>query len=339
MNPADLPDAAVRALSAAVDAGELGAARVPRRVPVERTRPGGVGEYASPVALQVAGAAGMKPLDVARVLAVRLEREPGVRAVEITGPGFLNFTLDAADVGELVRAVAREGERYGFGPGHTGVPPREELDHAGELRRQVVGGAVRRIRASQGLPAGDAPEVAPLRRSDHDVVRRFGEDAARWGMLRGGVRETPEFTARLAVQDESSEYFQVRYAQDRVRALTRNAALLGFRADPGEGAGEDTGDDTGEAGSGAGVALVTALREYPLALEAAARRGEPERLVRQLVVVADALLDFQYLVLPVGDEKPEAAHRARLALAEAAGTVLAGGLALLGIPSSPESFE
>jgi arginyl-tRNA synthetase len=36
-------------------------------------------------------------------------------------------------------------------------------------------------------------------------------------------------------------------------------------------------------------------------------------------------------VLPRGDEKPSAAHRARLALAEAAGTVLAGGLSLLGI--------
>jgi arginyl-tRNA synthetase len=36
-------------------------------------------------------------------------------------------------------------------------------------------------------------------------------------------------------------------------------------------------------------------------------------------------------VLPLGEEKPSAAHRARLALAEAAGTVLAGGLSLLGI--------
>lgn len=53
--------------------------------------------------------------------------------------------------------------------------------------------------------------------------------------------------------------------------------------------------------------------------------------MRHLVVLADALLDFQYHVLPKGDEKPSAAHRARLALAEAAGTVLAGGLALLGI--------
>jgi arginyl-tRNA synthetase len=36
-------------------------------------------------------------------------------------------------------------------------------------------------------------------------------------------------------------------------------------------------------------------------------------------------------VLPRGAQKPLAAHRARLALAEAAGAVLAGGLSLLGI--------
>ncbi len=52
-------------------------------------------------------------------------------------------------------------------------------------------------------------------------------------------------------------------------------------------------------------------------------------------MTADALLGFQHVVLPLGDEKPSAAHRARLALAEAAGAVLAGGLSLLGI-SAPE---
>jgi arginyl-tRNA synthetase len=47
------------------------------------------------------------------------------------------------------------------------------------------------------------------------------------------------------------------------------------------------------------------------------------------------LLGFQHTVLPQGEEKPSAAHRARLALAEAAGAVLAGGLSLLGI-DAPE---
>ncbi|NEC37457.1 DALR anticodon-binding domain-containing protein, partial [Streptomyces rubrogriseus] len=60
-----------------------------------------------------------------------------------------------------------------------------------------------------------------------------------------------------------------------------------------------------------------------------------DRLARHLVAVADAALPFLPTVLPRGGEKPSAAHRARLALAEAVGAVLAGGLALLGI-DAPE---
>ncbi|WP_258543991.1 DALR anticodon-binding domain-containing protein [Streptomyces ipomoeae] len=81
--------------------------------------------------------------------------------------------------------------------------------------------------------------------------------------------------------------------------------------------------------------LLTALTEYPPTLARAATHRAPDRLARHLVVIADALLAFQHTVLPRGDEKPSAAHRARLALAEAAGTVLAGGLSLLGI-DAPE---
>ena len=52
--------------------------------------------------------------------------------------------------------------------------------------------------------------------------------------------------------------------------------------------------------------------------------------------LASAYADEPFVtVLPLGDEKPSAAHRSRLALAEAAGTVLAGGLSALGI-SAPD---
>lgn len=108
----------------------------------------------------------------------------------------------------------------------------------------------------------------------------------------------------------------MRYARARAHALVRNAEQLGFRPEPGE---VDA------------PALLRVLADHPLVLEAAAHHRAPERLARHLVELADALLDFQHRVLPKGDEKPSAAHRARLALAEAAGTVLAGGLALLGI--------
>ncbi|MCX5612187.1 MULTISPECIES: ArgS-related anticodon-binding protein NrtL [unclassified Streptomyces] len=317
MNPADLSRTVVRAVRCAVEDGELGAdVAVPGRVVVERTRPGGVGEYATPVAFQVAKAAGRAPGEVARVLARRLGQEPGIVSVEVTGPGFLNFVLPAPSAPLVIRdAVVLEGAAFlpvdiGAGPGLG-------------LRERVVRESVLRLVRSQGGSQGrsehdvtDGLSVAPLAKRDGDVVARFGVDAARWAMLCVPARETPEFSDRLLLQGEGSEFFRVRYAHARSRALLSNADGLGF------------GPAVGEVDA---PALLRALAGHPLVLEAAAHHRAPERLTRHLVELADALLDFQYRVLPQGDEKPSAAHRARLALAEAAGTVLAGGLALLGI--------
>ncbi|WP_248845299.1 DALR anticodon-binding domain-containing protein, partial [Streptomyces griseorubiginosus] len=81
--------------------------------------------------------------------------------------------------------------------------------------------------------------------------------------------------------------------------------------------------------------LLTTLAAHPRTLQAVAAHHAPDRLARHLVTVADAALPFLLTVLPRGAEKPSAAHRARLALAEAVGAVLAGGLSLLGI-DAPE---
>ncbi|MFF1411379.1 ArgS-related anticodon-binding protein NrtL [Streptomyces sp. NPDC058289] len=326
MTPVDLSRSVVRALRRAVEDGELPAGVVvPERVVVERTRPGGAGDYASPVAFGVAKGAGVAPRGVAEVLAPRLAGLPGIERVEITGAGFLNFVLAESSVGEYVRSIRADGASYGVTPGERETPRFTDAP-AGALREGVVHAAVQRIVSSQGL-AGEGvaavARIAPVAKRDGDVRARYGADGAAWAMLCVPGHETPVFPAWLLVQDESSEFFRVRYAHARARALTRNAEQLGFLSEPGE---------PGEPGEvhGAG-ALLGALRDHPLVLEAAAHHRAPERLVRQLVVLADALLDFQYHVLPQGDEKPSAAHRARLALAEAAGTVLAGGLALLGI--------
>ncbi|MCX4691000.1 ArgS-related anticodon-binding protein NrtL [Streptomyces sp. NBC_01408] len=333
MTPADLSRTLVRAVRCAVEDGELPAqAGVPGgRVVVERTRPGGVGEYATPVAFQVAKSAGRPPRDVADVLARRLGAEPGIESVQVTGAGFLNFVLSAPSAPSLVsEAIVWDIVIRDVRGGAAFLTPdddEDDDDDAGTgpgLRERVVRQSVLRLVRAQGGSERDVPvplPVAPLAKQDSDVFARYGADAARWGMLAVPARETPVFSDVLLVQGEGSEFFRVRYAYSRSRALLRNAAQLGFGAEAGEVTGAPE--------------LLRALTEYPLVLEAAAHHRAPERLARHLVELADALLDFQYRVLPRGDEKPSAAHRARLALAEAAGTVLAGGLALLGI-DAPE---
>ncbi|OBQ50910.1 hypothetical protein A4U61_12255 [Streptomyces sp. H-KF8] len=147
----------------------------------------------------------------------------------------------------------------------------------------------------------------------------LGRDAARWALLRPAAHDRPRIGPEHLEQREGNPLFRVRYAHARTRALARNAADLGFRAEPGPVGMDGTRP------------LLAALADHPRVLAAAARHRAPDRLARHLVTVADATQPLLTAVLPLGAEKPSAVHRGRLALAEAAGTVLADGLSLLGI--------
>ncbi|MFG3062331.1 ArgS-related anticodon-binding protein NrtL [Streptomyces sp. NPDC048231] len=412
MTPVELSRTVLRAVRRAVDDGELSVA-VPARAVVTPPGPGGRGDYATNIALQLARPAGRPARQVAEILRSHLRDTAGVADVEITGPGFLNIHLEGSGAtASLVREIlqgaggdasGRQGIilRTGINSGPAVASSRdididskrdENSTHAGgrtdadadrdtdpdgdteadreadvdvdlgadiapdtaprptippyghaptlqgrviplrvpyEVRAEVVADSLVRIIATQGGRA-EVDHVRPGERVDLRPVPApedpapLGPDAARWALLYPAPHDRPRITADHLLQRESNPLFRVRYAHARARALGRNAVRLGFDAVPG-----DLADVT------AAHPLVRALAEYPNALTQAAAHRAPDRLARHLVAVADALLAFQHTVLPLGDEKPSAAHRARLALAAAAGTVLAGGLSLLGI-SAPD---
>ncbi|MFF4762433.1 ArgS-related anticodon-binding protein NrtL [Streptomyces sp. NPDC001292] len=385
MTPVELSRTVLSAVRRAVDVGELSVS-VPERVVVTPPRPGGCGDYATNIALQLARPAGQPAPLVAQVLRGHLLGLDGIDDVAVTGPGFLNISLRDADAEaalvRLVDDVRRSGGRYGYVPRPTGVPRSTgavvELRCAGEVRAVVVADVVARLLRSQGesarvsctspLPADwqrilglgahvDAPSDAlpgvgvrpvpvpadalpgvgvrpvpgpadPLPGVDIRPVPApadplpLGRDAARWALLHPAGHDRPRIGDEHLVQRESNPLFRVRYAHARTRALGRNAADLGFDAEAGP---VDVAPSE----------LVTLLANHPRVLARAADHRAPDVLARHLVSVADAVLPFLATVLPCGEEKPSAAHRARLALAEAAGTVLAGGLSLLGI-DAPE---
>ncbi|MCX4983475.1 ArgS-related anticodon-binding protein NrtL [Streptomyces sp. NBC_00572] len=342
MTPADLSLTVLHAVRRAVDDGAL-RVDVPPTVKVERVRPGGAGEYASSIALSLARSAGRPALDVAGILEERLRDAPGLREVVITGPGFLNFSLRRDADAELVRAIREAGDSYGTSDALAGTTVR----FAGppdltESRALLVTETVVRLLRSQGADAGFAelagfagfigPSDDERGESGERIHVRagayegdvLGVDAARWALLRPSPQDRPLDGPPLLVQHERNSLFRVRYAYSRVRRLLVNGRQLGvvpvYEHDaPPLHAPE----------------LLGVLRDHPVVLLAAARHRAPDRVARHLEATADALLAFQHTVLPLGDEKPSAAHRSRLALAEAAGTVLAGGLAVLGI-SAPE---
>ncbi|MFJ2306992.1 ArgS-related anticodon-binding protein NrtL [Streptomyces sp. NPDC087787] len=348
MTPVELSRTVLSAVRRAVDVGELDVS-VPERVLVTPPRPGGCGDYATNVALQLARPAGRPAPVVAQVLRGHLLGLDGIGDVTVTGPGFLNISLRDADAEaalvRLVEDVRRAGERYGYAPGAAGTVV--ELRCPREVRALVVADVVARLLRSQGsearvVPVGPIPvrweqildvHAEPVGDDTVPAVHvrpvpapadplPLGRDAGRWALLHPAGHDRPRVGGEHLVQRESNPLFRVRYAHARIRALGRNAADLGFGAEAGP---VDV----------APPELLTLLADHPRVLARAADHHAPDVLARHLVSVADAVLPFLATVLPRGDEKPSAAHRARLALAEAAGTVLAGGLSLLGI-DAPE---
>jgi len=155
VTPAELSQALHAVLTAAVADGalSLAAADVPAHVTVERPRSRDHGDWATNVALQLAKRVGMPPRDVARVLADRLAGVPGVAAVDIAGPGFLNITLDTAAAGGLARVVVEAGSAYGTN--HALAGQRINLEfvsanptgplHIGSVRWAAVGDSLARM--------------------------------------------------------------------------------------------------------------------------------------------------------------------------------------------------
>ncbi len=80
-------------------------------VPMQRPNRAEHGDWASPVALGLAKRAGRRPRDLAEDLAAAIRKDPPphLEAVEVAGPGFLNFTLNASWLHEELARVVRAG--------------------------------------------------------------------------------------------------------------------------------------------------------------------------------------------------------------------------------------
>lgn len=336
MTPAQLSRTVLHTVRRAVEDDELCVA-VPERVKVRIPPRPGCGDYATNVALLLASGRGDgDALGIAEVLRRRLVLDPGIARVDIAGPGFLNITLEGTSHAQLVRAVLSQGLRYGHGDALAGVSV--PLGASDEVRAALVAHVVRGLVDATGgvVVPGEGPVVRGVPVSGRDLLTRLGPDAARWALLRPAGHDLPDLDpAHLLSQREDNPLFRVQYAHARTRALMRNASQFGIIPEPQSDSGSDS--EPGMYDHPAEAALLALLADHPRTLEAAARHRAPDRLARQLVALADGFFRFHDAcpALPAGERKPSAVHRSRLALADAAGAVLAGGLHLLGI-SAPE---
>ena len=84
-------------------------------VTLERPRDPAHGDYATNVALQVAGQRGRPPLELAEELAASAADLPEVASASAAAPGFVNLTLAPAVFGELLEEMLQAGRDYGGG--------------------------------------------------------------------------------------------------------------------------------------------------------------------------------------------------------------------------------
>ena len=176
-----------------------------------------------------------------------------------------------------------------------------------------------------------------------DVIERVGPDVVRFIMLTRRNDQTLEFDFKKVVeQSRDNPVFYVQYAHARAASVIRNAA-----EDP---AGFDLSDVALSKASLASLTdpdeldLIKVLAGWPRLVEAAADAHEPHRVAFYLGEIAaafhglwnkgkeDARLRF------IVDDDPETTL-ARLALVRATATVIASGLAVIGVSPVEELRE
>ena len=157
-------------------------------VPLERPRDPDHGDWATPVALGLAKEARKAPRRIAEELVEHLEVPIAVGAVEVAGPGFINFRFTHAYFEDLIHQVLAAGDDYGRRPIPEDRMRRVNVEfvsanptgplHVGHGRRAAEGDAI----------------AALLEATGHEVTREYYFNDAGGQMTRFG--ESVLLTAR-----------------------------------------------------------------------------------------------------------------------------------------------
>ena len=93
MTPEQLNQAILEALARLSSKGVLPESEIPGSVVVERPKNRDHGDWATNVAMQLAGKLQQNPRSLAEAIASELESTDGVESVSVAGPGFINLFL------------------------------------------------------------------------------------------------------------------------------------------------------------------------------------------------------------------------------------------------------
>ncbi|MCU0607547.1 MAG: arginine--tRNA ligase [Candidatus Edwardsbacteria bacterium] len=160
-----------------------------------------------------------------------------------------------------------------------------------------------------------------------ELIDEVGADAARYFFLMRRMESHLDFDLDLATkQSDENPVYYVQYAHARIRSILAHAAEKGVARARGELALLKEPEE---------VALIKALLEFPELVQGAAAAREPHRIPTYLQELAGIFHAFYHKHRVVTEDAK--LSNARLDLCDAARTVVANGLNLLGV-SAPEKM-
>jgi arginyl-tRNA synthetase len=155
----DIRVAVIEALEGLVAEGRLAGGLDFGNIAVEPPRDPAHGDMATNAAMVLAKPAGLKPREIAEMLAGALGGDARIASAEVAGPGFLNLRLSEATWRDVLRRVHAEGPDYGrsdLGQGRrvnvefVSANPTGPM-HVGHTRGAVFGDALARLLAFSGF--------------------------------------------------------------------------------------------------------------------------------------------------------------------------------------------
>ena len=152
-----------RVLSQAISTGQLSQeVSIPETISLDRPKNRDHGDFATSIALALAKPAAMAPRVVAEILKSGLEKDEEISslldAIDIAGPGFINFTVGRASQGAVISEILNRASQFGVGTTLAGVSINLEFIsanptgplHLGHTRWAAVGDALGRVLTAAG---------------------------------------------------------------------------------------------------------------------------------------------------------------------------------------------
>lgn len=123
------------------------------------------GDYASNAAMQLARTLHQNPRSIAEAIAENIDREAGgISAIEVAGPGFLNFTMARDSITQVVGQILKDRENFGDGE-PNGIRVNLEYVSANPTGSLHLGHA-------RGAAWGDSA-ARIMKKAGYDVTREY----------------------------------------------------------------------------------------------------------------------------------------------------------------------